>query len=203
MNNMITSPERNTKYEVNSECSSIAVCFKESITVLRQLIDDKVMKIYSDTLDLMRSLLPLFFIHLDVSTCRSSLTPLLKLIINKLSESKVKVRENSLHFLHFCASVSVLGPEYISHLVVEIREVADAQNTGKIPRNPNLIESCIELLKAIQNNHQLGNNSEPFIHVSLTLCNLGLQMSAPGVRKKAKQYILLLLTNYTPRINKL
>jgi len=84
--------------EINRDNLPPEISFKTVLKLCEEGLKDPVLKNYLTVLDLIQSAFPLYLRYLRPEQIKRELTPLIKSVINKTSDMKLKVREASMNF---------------------------------------------------------------------------------------------------------
>jgi hypothetical protein len=173
-------------------------------------IKDPVLKIYLSVLDAMQQGLPLFFRRIPKSVFQASLAikqeqvdcslyTIIKEILKKTSDLKLKLRVASKNICIYLAHQSTIGPEQMANITIEsLQGMIDTNKKSSKSKsksedatsslcNSTMWSSCLSLLTEYQKQAKLASTAEDeFTCIFIKIVNSSLQHHTPAVRKEAE-----------------
>ena len=199
------------KCEINQFNLPMDECFAGFCKLILEGIKDPVLKIYLSILELMQKGLPIFFRRLTKHELNSSLLDsIIREILRKTSELKLKLRVASKNMCIYLSHQSPIGPEKMTNLTIEaleqMIEINDkGNNSGKKSKNKpgsamidqneaqsslcnsTMWTSCVSLLIEYQRQAKLASKvNDAFTEKFMYIINCSLRHHTPAVRKEAE-----------------
>jgi ankyrin repeat protein len=207
------------KSEINKFNLPIEECFTGFCQIILEGIKDPVLKIYLSVLNVMQQGLPMFFRKLPKATFKVStesvapksgedsqeigLGGIIKEILKKTSDLKLKLRVASKNMCIYLAHQSTIGPEQMANVTIEALQKVTAlsdKGTSKSSSvnsksddatsslcNSTMWTSCISLLTEYQKQAKLAKTADDsFTKTFMGIVNASLKHHTPSVRKEAE-----------------
>lgn len=207
--------DENTRDAMKSEINKFNLPIDEWFTGFCQLlvegIKDPVLKIYLSVLNVMQQGLPLFFRRLPKTLFQASLTnsgsevsmySIIKEILKKTSDLKLKLRVASKNMCIYLAHQSIIGPEIMANITLESLDTMLESNnkTAKKSKNEDATSSLcnstmwtslLTLLTEYQKQAKLADTVEgEYTKQFMKIVNKSLQHHTPAVRKEAEHLFI-------------
>ena len=197
------------KWEINKFNLPIDEWFNGFWSIILEGIKDPVLKIYLSVLNLMQQGLPLFFRKLSKSEfTNSSFDSIIREILNKTSDLKLKLRVASKNMWIYLAHQSTIGPEKMTDITIEAlkkmyKPVETKSVLTKVLKaktdesknddaeanlwNSTMWSSCLSLLVEYQKQAKLAKTSDDkYTKEFMEIVNESLRHHTPSVRKEAE-----------------
>ena len=207
--NLDENTKDNMKWEINKFNLPMGEWFNGFCTIILEGIRDPVLKIYLSILNLMQQGLPLFFRRLSKNEfSNSSFDTIIREILNKTSDLKLKLRVASKNMWIYLAHQSTIGPEKMAEITIEalkkmykVPEPKLAQSkTARIKVeekknedaetnlcNSTMWSSCLSLLVEYQRQAKMAKSSDDkYTKDFMEIVNESLRHHTPAVRKEAE-----------------
>lgn len=207
--NLDENTKDNMKWEINKFNLPMDEWFNGFCSIILEGIKDPVLKIYLSILNLMQQGLPLFFRRLSKNEfSNSSFDTIIREILNKTSDLKLKLRVASKNMWIYLAHQSTIGPEKMADITIEalkkmykVPEPKLAQSkTARIKVeekknedaetnlcNSTMWSSCLSLLVEYQRQAKMAKSSDDkYTKDFMEIVNESLRHHTPAVRKEAE-----------------
>ena len=124
------------KWEINQFNFPMDECFAGLCKLILEGIKDPVLRIYLSVLELMQKGLPIFFRKLTKHELNSSLLDnIIREILRKTNELKLKLRVASKNMCIYLSHQSPIGPEKMTNLTIEaIKQIIEIHDKGNNSR---------------------------------------------------------------------